>query len=82
MTGPNILIDYDPAKFTIYGYCADCDHSAVVPRPDESMTIPVSVIKLFDGVVFILFEGAIRCFPIEYCRMTEIEWLLSGPKRP
>jgi hypothetical protein len=40
MIKPNRLCDIDPEKFTIYGYCADCDHSAIVPRVDESMTIP------------------------------------------
>jgi len=43
---------------------------------------PVSVITLFDGMVCKLFEGTIGCFPVGYCRMTEVEWLLSGPKRP
>jgi primosomal protein N' len=40
MPAPNILSDFDPAKFTTYGFCADCNHSAVVPRLDENMTIP------------------------------------------
>ena len=42
----------------------------------------VSVITIIDGVVCKLFEGAIRCFPIEYCRMAEVERLLIGPKQP
>ena len=37
---PNRLSDFDTAKFTIYGYCTDCDHSGVVPRVDEQITIP------------------------------------------
>ena len=37
---PNILADFDPDKFTIYGYCAGCDHSGVVPMLNERMTIP------------------------------------------
>ena len=42
----------------------------------------LSVITIIDGVVCKLFEGAIGLFPIEYCRIAEVEWLLSGPKRP
>jgi hypothetical protein len=36
----NRVRDFDPAKFSIIGFCDDCDHSGVVPRVDESMTIP------------------------------------------
>ena len=42
----NRLSDFDPSKITIYGYCADCDHSALVPRLGESRTIPALIERL------------------------------------
>ena len=46
---PNTLVEFVPAKFTNYGYCADCDHNGVVPRLDESMTTPA--LKQVSGAV-------------------------------
>ena len=46
MTQPNKLKDFDPAKFTIVGFCADCDHNAPVKRKDENMEIPALIARL------------------------------------
>ena len=34
---PNKLKDFDLTKFTIVGFCADCDHNAPVKQTDEDM---------------------------------------------
>lgn len=34
MFASNTLSDFDPAKFTIVGFCADSNHNAPVKRTD------------------------------------------------
>jgi hypothetical protein len=46
MVAPNKLKDFDPTLFTIYGFCANCDYNAPVPRTDEEMEIPALIEKL------------------------------------
>lgn len=46
MITPNKLKDFDPDKFTIMGFCADCDYSAPVKRTDEDMEIPTLIARL------------------------------------
>lgn len=43
---PSRLRGFDLTKFTVFGFCAECDHSAVVPRLDENMTIPALIERL------------------------------------
>ena len=43
---PNKPRDFDPTKFTIVGFCANCDHSAPVKRKDEDMEIPTLIERL------------------------------------
>jgi hypothetical protein len=42
----NKVRDFDPLKFTIVGFCADCHRDAPVPRIDEYMEIPALFNKL------------------------------------
>jgi len=39
----------------------------------QLIVVCLRVITLFDGVVCKLFEGAVDCFPVGYCKMTEVE---------
>ncbi len=43
MRNPNTLRDFDPAKFTLMGFCAECGYSAPVNRVDEDMAIPTLI---------------------------------------
>lgn len=42
---PNKVGDFDPNKFTIVGFCADCDYSAPV-KAGEDMEIPTLKARL------------------------------------
>ena len=46
MLQTNRIKDFNPDKFTIVGFCADCDHSAPVKRTDEDMEIPTLIARL------------------------------------
>jgi hypothetical protein len=65
MASPNKLQDFDPAKFTIFGFCANCDHNAPIPRYDEEIEIPTLIERLScsqcgsgDCSIRIVFTGA------------------------
>ena len=46
LSPPIKLADFEPTKFTIFGFCADCDHSAPVIRANEDMEIPTLIERL------------------------------------
>ena len=49
MASPNKLNDFNPTKFTIFGFCANCDHNAPIPRHNEEIEIPTLIERLSCG---------------------------------